>query len=242
MKTTRNKVLIITAHPDDAELMFGGTINKYAQNGYIVNVLVVSSGENWNKLGITGTNVVKDIREAESRESMKILGVSEVSFLRMKDGLVDEKELIPVLIEEIRKADPNIIFTHSQSEGHQDHKEINLAVRRVCNRIEEPTPISNPFWDCKENPATNFVALYTHRFSSERINSMTRYVSLTKKNIEKKIEAIQCHKSQFCNKEEVSDKVITELHFNGIKFGVEYAEVFNLIDQISLHNREILIN
>ncbi len=238
----RKKVLIITAHPDDAELMFGGTINKYTRDGHRVDVLVVTNGENWNRLAIKDSKQVRDIRQAESRKAMKILKVNSVSFLEMKDGLVDRKELIPVLISKIRVLDPNIILSHSELEGHPDHKEISISVKRVCNQSEEPAPILNPYWDCKENPVTDFDGLFIHHPSNESTTSLTKYISLEKEDIEKKIEAIQCFESQFTDKEQVRDKIITEAHFNGLACGEEFAEVFDLVNENFTNSSEMLID
>ncbi|KKP56490.1 MAG: LmbE family protein [candidate division WS6 bacterium GW2011_GWF2_33_92] len=225
----KKKLLIITAHPDDAELMFGGTIHKYTNKGHRVDVIVVTNGENWNRIGIKNSKQVREVRQRESKKAMGILKINSVSFLEMKDGLVYKKELIPVLIGEIRKLNPNIILSHSESEGHSDHKEVSISVKRVCNQSGEPAPIINPYWDCKESPITDFDGLFTHHTYNEGVISTTKYISLAKKDIEKKIESILCHESQFIDKEQIRDKIFTEAHFNGIACGVEYAEVFDSV-------------
>lgn len=238
----KQKVLIITAHPDDAELMFGGTINKYVRKGNKVDILIVTNGENWNRAGIVDSKQVKDIRQAESKKTMEILKVNSVSFLEMKDGLVNHQELIPVLISKIRELDPNIILTHSQSEGHPDHKEVSMSVKRVCNQSGEPAPIINPYWDCEMDPVSDFQGLFTHHFVNEGTTSSTKYISLEEVDVKKKIEAVLCHESQFTDIEKISDRILTEAHFNGITSGVDFAEVFDLVDANFTNSSEMLID
>lgn len=236
------KLLIITAHPDDAELLFGGTINKYVRKGNEVDILIVTNGENWNRIGIKDSRQVKNIRQDESKKAANILNVSRVSFLGMNDGLVNCKELIPVLISKIRELDPNIIFSHSESEGHPDHKEVSMSVKRVCNQSGEPAQIVNPYWKCKQNPVSDFQGLFTHHLVDDGKTFATKYISLEKKDIEKKIEAVLCHESQFVDKDKVRDQIFTEAHFNGIASGVDYAEIFNLVTTNLINYSEMLIN
>ena len=229
----KNKVLIITAHPDDAELMFGGTIAKYTRNGHDVEILIVTSGESWNKLGNMNLEEVRIVREKEAKNAATILGVKSIRFLNHKDGNLNRYELMPILVEEIRKSNPNFILTHSQKEGHYDHKEISWSVKRVCNIDGEPAPIINPFYKSKYNPLTAFKGLYTSNPITSGINSSTIYLSLEKVDIEKKVEAILCHKSQFQEREEVYNRVVTEARFLGILSNQEYSEMLKSVASIS---------
>lgn len=239
---SKQKILIITAHPDDAELMFGGTIAKHTRNGYEVEILVVTSGENWNKLGFTSLKEVKEIRENETKNAAKILNVKNIHFLNLKDGRLNKYELIDIFVEEIRKIDPSYILTHSEKEGHYDHKEISYSVKRVCNIDEEPAPIINPYLDSKYNPVTSFKGLYTSNPIKNGINSSTIYLSLEKQDVEKKIEAILCHKSQFQNRKEVTDRIITEARFFGNLSNKKYSELLMSPFSISSHKIDFLID
>jgi LmbE family N-acetylglucosaminyl deacetylase len=226
---SKMKLLVITAHPDDAELMFGGTINKYKREGNRVDILIVTNGENWNRLGVENREEIISMRQSEAKNAAELLKVDSISFLNVIDGLVNSKELIDILITQIRRFNPNMILSHSEMESHFDHKEVITAVKRVCNQFCEPAPIINPFWNCKEEPVSDFKGLFSHHFSDGAKNSQTKYLSLEKEDIDKKIEAILCHKSQFVEEGKIRDKINTEAHFNGIKSGVEYAEVFDFI-------------
>ena len=238
----KHKILVITAHPDDAELMFGGTIAKYTRNGHEVEILVVTSGEVWNKIGNTNLEEVRKIRKKEAKNAAKILGVKNIHFLNLKDGKLNRYELMPILVEEIRKSNPNYILTHSQKEGHYDHKEISYSVKRVCNIDGEPAPIINPYLDSEYNQVTSFKGLYTSNPIKSGINSNTVYLSLKKEDVERKIEAILCHKSQFQDRKEMTDKIITEARFWGNSSNEEYSELLSSVASISCKKIDFLID
>ena len=238
----KHKLLVITAHPDDAELMFGGTISKYTRNGHEVEFLVVTSGENWNKLGNTNLEEVKKIRESEAKNAAKVLGVKSIHFLNLEDGQLNRYKLIPTLVEEIRKRNPNFILTHSEQEGHYDHKEISYSVKRVCNIDGEPAPIINPYLKSKYNPVTSFKGLYTSNPIINGINPKTVYLSLEKEDVERKIEAILCHKSQFQDRTGIVDKIMTEARFFGNLSNEKYSELLMSISSISSHKVDFLVD
>jgi LmbE family N-acetylglucosaminyl deacetylase len=72
-------ILVLAAHPDDAELGCGGTIAKHIAMGYEVGVVDFTRGE----LGTRGT---PEIRAEESAASSAILGLA----VRENLGLADE--------------------------------------------------------------------------------------------------------------------------------------------------------
>jgi len=236
----KRKVLVITAHPDDAELMFGGTIAKYTRNGHIVEIIVVTSGESWNKIGNTNLKEVKKIREKEAKCAAKILGVKSIHFLDLKDGRLNRYELMPILVEEIRKSNPSHILTHSPKEGHYDHKEIGYSIKRLCNIDGEPAPIINPFLESKYDAVNSFKGLYMSNPIKTGIHPNTVFISLEKEDIERKVEAILCHKSQFQDGKGMAEKIMTEARFWGNYSNQEYSELLMGIGSISSNKVDFL--
>ena len=72
-------VLVLSAHPDDAELGAGGTIAKLTNEGKHVVLVDCTAGE----LGTRGT---PELRTAEANAAAKALGVTERVILSMPDG------------------------------------------------------------------------------------------------------------------------------------------------------------
>jgi len=72
-------ILVLGAHPDDAEIGCGGTIAKHVSLGYKVGILDLTRGE----LGTRGT---PEVRALEAAAGAKILGVEIRENLGLKDG------------------------------------------------------------------------------------------------------------------------------------------------------------
>lgn len=108
-------ILILAAHPDDAELGCGGTIAKHVALGHKVGVVDFTRGE----LGTRGTVVTRD---AEASVSSKILRLTVRENLNFRDGfyLNDEYHQRKVA-EVIRKYQPEIVLANAIYDRHPDH-------------------------------------------------------------------------------------------------------------------------
>ncbi len=108
-------ILVLAAHPDDAELGCGGTIAKHVSLGHKVGVIDFTRGE----LGTRGTIKTRD---QEANESSQILGLSIRENLNFKDGFFhnDESHQREV-IKVIRKYQPEIVIGNATYDRHPDH-------------------------------------------------------------------------------------------------------------------------
>ena len=108
-------ILVLTAHPDDAELGAGGTIAKHVKLGYKVGIIDFTQGE----LGTRGT---PDIRREEAAAAAKILGVAVRENLKLKDGFFrNDAEHQLSVIRAIRKYQPEIVLANAINDRHIDH-------------------------------------------------------------------------------------------------------------------------
>src|SRR5215469_9967541 len=83
------RVLVVMAHPDDAEFICGGTIARLVAEGREVHYVLVTNGNRGShEPGMTMERLGK-IREDEQRHAAKALGVSELTFLGYNDGEVE---------------------------------------------------------------------------------------------------------------------------------------------------------
>jgi len=108
-------ILVLAAHPDDAELGCGGTMARHVALGHRVGIVDFTRGE----LGTRG-NV--ETRDAEAAASAKILGLSVRENLNFKDGFYtnDEKHQIEVA-RVIRKYQPEVVLANAVYDRHPDH-------------------------------------------------------------------------------------------------------------------------
>ena len=97
------QIMVIAAHPDDAEFGAAGTIVRWIREGKEVVYVICTNGDK-------GTSDIKmkpkklaKIREQEQSAAAKVLGVREVVFLRYPDqGLDDTPDAAARLIERDR--------------------------------------------------------------------------------------------------------------------------------------------
>jgi bacillithiol biosynthesis deacetylase BshB1 len=108
-------ILVLAAHPDDAEISCGGTIAKHVALGLAVGIVDFTRGE----LGTRGT---PEQRAEEAKEGARILGVSVRENLGLKDGFFqnDPENQLPV-IRAIRKFKPEIVLANAIYDRHIDH-------------------------------------------------------------------------------------------------------------------------
>jgi bacillithiol biosynthesis deacetylase BshB1 len=108
-------ILVLAAHPDDAEISCAGTIAHHVAQGHKVGIVDFTKGE----LGTRGT---VEIRAREAEASSKILGVAVRENLGLKDGFFqnDPTNQLPV-IRAIRKFQPSIVLANAVYDRHIDH-------------------------------------------------------------------------------------------------------------------------
>jgi bacillithiol biosynthesis deacetylase BshB1 len=116
-------ILVMAAHPDDAELSCAGTILKHISAGKKVGIVDFTRGE----LGTRGT---PEIRLQESADATKILGLHARENLGIRDGFFrNDEETQLKLIEVIRKYQPDIVLANALEDRHPDHgKGAQLAI------------------------------------------------------------------------------------------------------------------
>lgn len=119
-------VLVIIAHPDDAEFTCGGTVARWCAEGREVNYVLVTSGDmGSHDAGMTREKLGR-LREREQLAAAKVLGVRECVFLRYPDGFVeDTPELRGRLVREVRRFRPETVIAwdpRRRAFNHRDHR------------------------------------------------------------------------------------------------------------------------
>lgn len=125
------KLLVIMAHPDDAELSCYGTIRKYIDEGYECYISIASNGINGNSSSQNCDRI------SESKQSFFSLPVHFVT-LDCMDGFISfDLNLVKKVSNIICEIRPNVVITHfPDSFGceHQDHTAIGKAVTNAVVR------------------------------------------------------------------------------------------------------------
>ena len=139
-----HRALCVVAHPDDMEFGSAAAVARWTSQRKDVVYCMVTSGE----AGIDGMHPDESraVRENEQVESADVVGVSEVDFLRLPDGILEYGvELRRAITAVVRKHRPEIVITNNfrdswggQSLNQADHiatgKATLDAVRDAGNR------------------------------------------------------------------------------------------------------------
>lgn len=136
------RVLVLTAHPDDAEFFAGGTLAKMVAAGAGVTILIATNGDK----GSFELDAVRlaEVRRMETLRAAGVLGVQEVAFLDHPDGELDQLEpgrLREQFIRAIRERRPDVLFTFdpfAPFEDHPDHRAVAFAALEAINFASYP--------------------------------------------------------------------------------------------------------
>lgn len=114
------------AHPDDAELLVGGTLAKAAEQGRVVGILDLTAGES-GSFGNVNT------RSKEAQDAAKILGVSTRRTAGLPDAKLENNAVNrDVVARIIRELKPNVVILHWPEARHPDHRAASELGRDAC--------------------------------------------------------------------------------------------------------------
>ena len=116
----------ICAHPDDAELVMGGTLIRHARQGRRIALVDLTRGE-------AGSRGTPEIRAGEAAEAARILGVTHRESLGLPDArlTVGEQEKDAV-VGALRRLRPRIVIAQHWEQRHPDHVATARVVTDAC--------------------------------------------------------------------------------------------------------------
>ncbi|WP_282075516.1 bacillithiol biosynthesis deacetylase BshB1 [Maribacter aquivivus] len=234
-------ILVFGAHPDDAELGAGGTIAKEIALGKKVGIVDLTRGE-------LGTRGSAEIRDKESANAGKILGVAVRENLRFRDGFFinDEAHQLEI-IKTIRKYKPHTVLCNAIDDRHIDHGKGSKLVSDACflsglRRIETKIGEENQHeW----RPKLVYHYIQWKNITPDFVVDISDYIGA-------KTDAILAYTSQFhdpkSNEPEtpISSKTFIEsVHYRakdlGRLVGVDFAEGFTVERMVAVDSLDHLI-
>ncbi len=118
-------LLVIAAHPDDAEISIGGTLLVAKDLGYRTGVLELTRGE-------LSTRGELDTRAAETARATELLGLDHRENLDLGDGGVGDDPVARVrLVDAIRRLRPPVVLAPWKGDLHPDHAGAGELVSRA---------------------------------------------------------------------------------------------------------------
>jgi N-acetylglucosamine malate deacetylase 1 len=215
-------ILVLGAHPDDAEIGMGGTIAKQTSLGVRVAICDMTHAE-------MSSNGTVDIRQAEAERAADILGLSHRSVVGLPDrGLhmvPDNTERVTAAIRQYR---PRIVFAPYPQDRHPDHVACShLAKEAVFNaKLRRYMPDLEPV-----TVESVFYYFINDTYDSPLVVDVTA-------SYDQKKAALQAYQSQFTAPGGGNDYVSTAINQGylekveardrllGVKIGTSYAEGF----------------
>jgi LmbE family N-acetylglucosaminyl deacetylase len=224
------RVLVVMAHPDDADFTVAGTVALWAQQGAECVYLLCTDGNKGSDDPALTPVRLAEIRRAEQRAALAQLGGRDVWFLGYEDGVLqatlDLRRDIAAVICRFRPdvvvcQDPTTYFFGSEYVNHPDHRAAGeAALGAVFPSARNRLIFPELFADGLEPHAVHTVYLV----ASERADT---WVDVTT-TMERKLAALAEHKSQFPI-EQVEPFVRDWGARTGEAIGTAYAEAFRVL-------------
>jgi LmbE family N-acetylglucosaminyl deacetylase len=228
------RVLVVTAHPDDVDFGAAGTIATWTDNGIEVAYCIVTDGDAGGFDPSVPRSEIAGIRQREQTAAAAAVGVSNLRFLGYPDGLLESTlQLRKDISREIRRFKPDIVVTQSPTRNlqriyasHPDH--LAAAEATVCAVYPDAR---NPFV---------FTDLIDEGFEPHAVRQVwimggpdSNHVVDTTDAFDRKIEALLCHESQHADPNGMRVRVRAWNEQNATDSGLSAgrtAEVFLVVD------------
>ena len=204
----KQRIMAVFAHPDDLEIMCGGLVARLTSDGKEVCSIKVTSGDMGSRQEKISQTDLRNAREIEDSEAMKILGIKPENniYLQLPDGHVENTvDNIGKIVEQIRIFQPELIITHNPEASiirfdkdnnwfnHRDHRHtgqlaFDAAYPYSRDLLFFPEHFQNPLaksWSCDE-----FLVVDSYDHEDRVFFDVTEF-------IDKRVLAHASHKTQY---------------------------------------------
>jgi len=217
------RVLAVGAHPDDLEILCGGTLSRYVEEGHEVIMAMVANGD----LGsfMHQRHEIAALRADEARASARVAGADHLS-LGVPDGEVNaaSPEQRRLVIDLVREAGPDVIITHAPNDYMTDHNETSKLV------FDTSFLATIPLLETSQPPHGAVPPLlYMDTLAGLQFEP-TEFVDITA-HLDTKLAMFSEHRTQLewlrdHDGVDMLEQLRTVARFRGLQCGVDYAEGF----------------
>jgi LmbE family N-acetylglucosaminyl deacetylase len=193
------RVLAIGCHADDIEIGCGGTVLSLVRSRPHVEVT-------WVVLAAPGSRA----QEARSSAEAFIAGAasSDVHVHELRDGFLPYVgTVVKEIFEELKSVEPDLIFTHTRHDLHQDHR---LACELTWNTFRD-----------------HLIFEYEIPKYDGDLGTPNMFVPLDEPVVEEKLRLLHAHHASQAGKHWFDDEVFRGLmRVRGMEGSTRYAEAF----------------
>ncbi len=222
------RVMVITAHPDDSEFGAGGTVARFTREGREVTYVIATNGNKGSDDRTMTPERLALIRQEEQRQAARVLGVERVVFLGYEDGdLADTRALRLDVSREIRRWRPDLVITmnphrtYNLYASHRDHRTI-AGVALDCVYPLARDHLSFPELMPEFEPH-KVAEIHLMQWEDPHV------VVDIGDTMDLKLKALACHKSQVGDFAGAEARVRERAALLGQPRGYAYAETFDRI-------------
>jgi LmbE family N-acetylglucosaminyl deacetylase len=228
-----DRILVVTAHPDDVDFGVAGSVAAWTSAGAEVAYCICTDGEAGGSDRSMSRADMAVIRRQEQTQAAKVVGVSDLTFLGFPDGrLAADLDLRRAISREVRRFRPDRVVTQSPERNwariyasHPDH----LAAGEAATCAVYPDA-RNPF---------AFPELLEEGFEPHSVPELwimatdkaDRAVDATE-FFERKLEALRSHRSQVGEGEHLEELLRSWMSGTALAAGLpegRLAEAFHVV-------------
>jgi len=219
------RVLVVAAHPDDAEWYAGGTLAKLARDGAALTYVICTEGEKGSYDPDANPLALAATRKQEQQAAADLLGVKQVIYLGHADGALENSpELRRQLTMLYRQHRPHLLIAFDpwkQYELHPDHRAAGWAAldARLAARM--------PLFDAhtRTNGFNAWTVPELWLFNPEAPN---HYVDVSD-TFDLKLQSLRLHESQDVWGDDSVQNLTEQARACGEQIGCQFAEEFHRI-------------
>ncbi|MDP8922638.1 MAG: PIG-L family deacetylase [Chloroflexota bacterium] len=225
-------VLVVVAHPDDAEFMAAGTLAKWAREGKDVNYVVCTAGDKGTSDPNMSPAALAEIRRREQRAACDRIGANELVFLGYEDGVLQNTlQLRRDVVRMIRRFRPDVVVCQDptsrwSAQGYLNHADHRAAGDATLDAVYPSARDPHVFPDLLKE------GLQPHKVREVYVggtNTPDVWIDIAD-TIDAKIAALRAHESQVGPEVRPNrdlDAFIRErAAIVGAPQGLQYAEAF----------------
>jgi LmbE family N-acetylglucosaminyl deacetylase len=222
------RVMVVTAHPDDSEFGAGGTVATMVKQGREVTYVIVTNGNKGSGDRTMTPERLAKIRAEEQRNAARTLGVARVEFLGYPDCEVeDSRDLRRDVTRQIRRWRPDLVIAQNP------HRTYNLGASHRDHRITAGVALDCVYPLARDHMAFPELMPEYEPHKVREIHLMQwenpHVVVDVSDFMDLKIKALACHASQFSDFAAVEKRVRERSAELGKTKGYAYAEAFDRI-------------
>jgi LmbE family N-acetylglucosaminyl deacetylase len=130
------RIVCIHAHPDDAEILAGGTLALLSEAGHSISIVSMTPGDGGSSLH--SAEEIAAIRRTEAAEAARLIG-AEYRCAEFRDmAIFNTDDSRRRVTEVVRSLHPDIVLTAAPVDYHCDHEATSILVRDACFAASVP--------------------------------------------------------------------------------------------------------